>query len=139
MRYRGQDHTVKVRLGDDFGQSGLRQRFEATYHERYGHISPIPVQIVSLRANCQAPLGADLGLADVATTRTSEQRPPDRDVFSLGAGRFVRHAVFARDALPPGWSHPGPCLIEEEATTTNVPEGWTAAVLPGGTLELTRS
>ena len=65
MRYRGQDQTVKVRLREDLSPAALKRAFDETYLERYGHVSPIRIQIVSLRVSAQAPLGPALDLRDI--------------------------------------------------------------------------
>ena len=138
MRYRGQDQTVKVRLSADLSPTALRKAFDATYVERYGHVSPIKAQIVSLRVSCQAPLGARLQ-ADATLAADTKAKPFSRDVYSIKAGGFVPYTIYDRDARPAGVTVAGPCLVEDHATTTNVPEGWSATGLPEGSLELTRS
>jgi len=137
MRYRGQDQTVKVRLSENFGPAALKRAFDETYLERYGHISPIRVQIVSLRVSCQASLGAQLDVLAGGETRNGKKAAV-REVYSIKAGRFVRYAVHDRDGLEPGVPHAGPCLVDDHATTTNVPEGWSVRLLEQGLLELSR-
>jgi len=137
MRYRGQDQTVKVRLGTDHSPVALKQAFDATYLERYGHVSPIRVQIVSLRVSCQAPLGARLQAdTTVKPVVAMADKPHTRDVYSIKKGAFLPYSIYDRDALKPGVTVAGPCLVEDHATTTNVPEGWKATALPDGSLEL---
>jgi N-methylhydantoinase A len=138
MRYRGQDQTVKVRLSDDLAPAALKKAFDATYLERYGHVSPIPVQIVSLRVSCKAPLGAKLDVTAGHEAR-SAKKPVYRDAYSAKARAILRYAVYERESLQPGVSVAGPCLVDDHATTTNVPEGWDARLLEVGLLELTRN
>ncbi len=135
MRYRGQDQTVKVRLSADHSPAALRKAFDTTYVERYGHVSPIRVQVVSLRVSCQAPLGAKLAKESQRAALTVQQAATHK-VYSIKAGALIPYAIYQRDALAPGVCVSGPCLIEDHATTTNVPEGWTAQALPEGSLEL---
>ncbi len=137
MRYRGQDQTVKVRLSKDLSPAALKRAFDATYLERYGHISPIRVQIVSLRVSCQAALGAQLDVLAGGESRNGK-KIAERQIYSIKAGKFVRYVVHDRDALEPGVAHPGPCLVDDHATTTNVPEGWSVRLLEQGLLELSR-
>jgi len=138
MRYRGQDQTVKVRLSEDLSPAALKRAFDETYLERYGHISPIRVQIVSLRVSCQAGLGAQLDVIAGGEVG-SAKKPGARDVYSTKTGGFLRHAVHDRDSLKPGVPLAGPCLVDDHATTTNVPEGWSVRLLEEGLLELSRS
>ena len=134
MRYRGQDQTVKVRLSSDFSSAALKHAFDDTYLERYGHVSPIPVQIVSLRVSCQAPLGGPK--EQPPTPGVAARSSSSRDVYSIKRGAFVKYSIYEREALEPGIPVSGPCLIVDQATTANVPDGWRARVLEDGSLEL---
>jgi N-methylhydantoinase A len=138
MRYRGQDQTVKVRLSEDLSPRALKHAFNKTYLERYGHVSPMRIQIVSLRVSCQASLGAKPGIAPAG--EAGRARPStERSVYSPRAGGFVTYAIHDREGLAPGVGVSGPCFVDDHATTTNVPQGWSARVLEGGVLELTRN
>ena len=137
MRYRGQDQTVKVRLSDDLSPAALKRAFDATYLERYGHISPIAVQIVSLRVSCQAPLGANMDAIDASGDARSSA-PTTRTVYSMKAGRFIDYTIYDRQALQSDSPVPGPAFISDQATSTHVPEGWSARLLRNGLLELVK-
>jgi N-methylhydantoinase A/oxoprolinase/acetone carboxylase beta subunit len=129
---------VKVLLSSDLSPAALKRAFDATYLERYGHVSPIRVQIVSLRVSCQAPLGARPDEQPHGVASRSE-RMGTRQVYSPKAGAFMSYAVHDREGLKPGVAVQGPCLIDDHATTTNVPEGWSASLVEGGLLELRRT
>ena len=65
------------------------------------------------------------------------QRPPPTAWTQLFEGTdagLVRAAVHHRHDLDVGDNVSGPALIAEEQTTTVVPDGWEATVLPGGHL-----
>ena len=53
MRYRGQEHTLKIRLPDAMSttnQGDIRAAFESEYTKRYGHSSKnVPIDLVNLR------------------------------------------------------------------------------------------
>lgn len=53
MRYRGQEHTLKIRLPAKMlstSPSEMRNAFEAEYTKRYGHSSQnVPIDLVNLR------------------------------------------------------------------------------------------
>ena len=53
MRYRGQEHTLKIRLPEKMSltcQNNMRNAFEAEYTKRYGHSSQnVPIDLVNLR------------------------------------------------------------------------------------------
>lgn len=137
MRYRGQDQTVKVRLLDDLSPAALQRGFDRIYAERYGHVSPIPVQIVSLRVSCQAALG-DGQDASVPSARAHEAST-SRQVYSTKAGDFQTYAVHRRGGMARDASYPGPCLVEDHATTTHVPQGWHVRLIEDDVLEMTWS
>jgi N-methylhydantoinase A len=137
MRYRGQDQTVKVRLREDLSPAALKKAFDETYLERYGHVSPIRIEIVSLRVSCQAPLGPALELKE-EEGKGSGAKAAERQVYSTKTGAFLKYAVHDREALKPGAVIKGPCLVDDHATSTHVPEGWSARLLDEGLLELYR-
>ena len=53
MRYRGQEHTLKIRLPDAMSSTNpghIRNAFEGEYTKRYGHSSRnVPIDLVNLR------------------------------------------------------------------------------------------
>ena len=138
MRYRGQDQTVKVRLSEDLSPAALKRAFDQTYLERYGHVSPIAVQIVSLRVSCQAPLGANMDGVDTASAHVATL-PTTRPVYSMKAERFVDYTIYDRESLAMDSPVSGPCFISDQATSTHVPEGWSTRLLPSGLLELVKA
>ena len=69
---------------------------------------------------------------------SSPTPPAFTDLFASAAEGRVRAALHHRPDLPSGATIPGPALIAEEQTTTVVPEGWEARVLPGGHLLVER-
>src|SRR5262249_25116256 len=126
MRYRGQEHTLKIRLPDAMSttnQSDMRARFEAEYTKRYGHSSKdVPIDLVNLRV-------VVTGVADKPTMNDVEQGnfdlvPETRDVNFDGKS-FVPCAIWQRDKLNAGARIDGPAIIEESASTTVVgPKDW---------------
>ena len=68
---------------------------------------------------------------------TRTPRPPPSAWIELYEGTeegLIRAAVHHRQALNTGDNVTGPALITEEQTTTVVPDGWHATILPGGHL-----
>jgi N-methylhydantoinase A len=135
MRYRGQDQTVKVRLSEDLSLAALKRGFDDTYAQRYGHVSPIRVQIVSLRASCQSPLGE--ASAEAPADARAYEASTQRQVYSTKAREFQSYAIHRRGGMTPGESYAGPCLVEDHATTTHVPAGWRVRLLEDDVLEMT--
>ena len=136
--------------------AALREAFDRGYEAVYGRTIPgLDVEVLSwtlvvsapgrrdaggegagvgaLSAACPSP-GADSG--PVADSKSSVSPTPaswSQLVADAGRGR-VRAAVHHRPELPSGSVIPGPALVAEAQTTTVVPGGWEARVLPGGHL-----
>jgi N-methylhydantoinase A len=121
MRYRGQEHTLKIRLPAEMSltsQADMRIAFEAEYTKRYGHSSQnVPIDLVNLRV-------VVTGVADKPVMK-------DLDGEELGAQPEVRHVnfdgknfipctIWQRDRLSVGQRIAGPAIIEEGASTTVV-------------------
>jgi N-methylhydantoinase A len=139
MRYRGQDQTVKVRLPGDLSSAALKRAYTETYLERYGHASPIVIQIVSLRVSCYASIGPGIINGDgLDQAPAPHPTAGQRQVFSFKTGSFIPYTVYQRESLNAGWTAPGPCLIADRSSTINIPEGWGAQVLQSGEIELRR-
>jgi len=138
MRYRGQQHTVKVplpeRLDADAALADVRARFDQTYEQRYGHAAPgQPAEVVGVRLAVHGlrPRASLAGLRPPAAESTAEIgersvyfRAP---VLLANGGRAdagpVRCPVYQRAALAAGQSLSGPAVIEEASSTTIVPPG----------------
>lgn len=128
MRYRGQEHTLKIRLPDKISlvsQKDLRAAFESEYTKRYGHSSQnVPIDIVNLRVVvtgvADKPVMAKLHEGNAAA------EPETRQV-SFNGMTFVPCAIWQRDVLSAGMRIDGPAIIEESASTTVVcPNDWAA-------------
>jgi N-methylhydantoinase A len=126
MRYRGQEHTLKIRLTDRMmlvGHNELCAAFESEYTKRYGHSSRnVPIDLVNLRVVvtgvADKPVMADLPEGDAA------HEPETRQVNFDGKS-FVPCAIWQRDRLGVGVRIDGPAIIEESASTTVVgPNDW---------------
>lgn len=136
MRYRGQDHTVKVPVTDSaLDPATLRTQFESVYRSRYGHISPIPVQVVSARVAAEVSPGQPVRLP---TPAVGGRPAPigSRVVHFMRPDTEVSCPVYWREHLPIGWRMPGPAVVDETTSSTLVPGGWTLEVLPSGILEV---
>ena len=126
MRYRGQEHTLKIRLPDTMSatnQSGMRAAFEAEYTKRYGHSSKnVPVDLVNLRVVvtgvADKPSMNDVMAGDLDFT-------PETRQVNFDGKNFISCAIWPRDKLNVGVRIDGPAIIEESASTTVVgPKDW---------------
>jgi N-methylhydantoinase A len=119
MRYRGQEHTLKIRLPDAMAainQGDMRLAFEREYTKRYGHSSMnVPIDLVNLRV-------VVTGVADKPRMNDAAAGDPDfvpetREVNFDGKS-FISCAIWRRDKLSAGARIDGPAIIEESASTT---------------------
>jgi N-methylhydantoinase A len=126
MRYRGQEHTLKIRLSDKMSlvsQNDIRGAFESEYTKRYGHSSQnVPIDLVNLRVIVT-------GLADKPVMTDlqagySDLEPENRQV-NFDGKNFVPCTIWQRDKLRANVRINGPAIIEESASTTVVgPNDW---------------
>ena len=153
MRYAGQGHEIGVELprevvvGDSEALAALRTAFDRAYNTVYGRTIPgLDVEVLSWTLVVSAPVR---GVGDFGEGSDSAGgRPGELSESLIAAGSpsawtelfegtdegLVRAALHHRDDLDTGDHVRGPALIAEEQTTTLVPAGWEAAVLPDGHL-----
>ena len=145
MRYAGQGHEIGVELprevvkGSAGAAAALRAAFDAGYEEVYGRTIPgLDVEVLSWTLVVSAP-GRGAGEAAEPAVRAAAPAPSAwSQLFSDAAEGSVKAAVHQRRDLPDGAPVAGPALIAETQTTTVVPRGWEARVLPGGHLLVER-
>ena len=153
MRYVGQGHEIGVELprevvgGEPEALAALRTAFDRAYNTVYGRTIPgLDVEVLSwtLVVSAAARGVGDYGAgSDSAGGRPGE---PSESVVAAGSPTawtelyegtdegLVPAAVHHRHDLDTGDLVRGPALIAEEQTTTVIPAGWEATVLPGGHL-----
>lgn len=124
MRYRGQEYTLKVRLPPGaIDRAELEDIFHAGYRRRYGNASrSSSIDVVTLRMVTSAR--SERSAAAFAEQPATAARPARRTVWFEETGA-VPCVVVQRG----GWGGEklaGPALIEEQASTTVLPPGWTA-------------
>jgi N-methylhydantoinase A len=141
MRYRGQQHTVRVplpdRLDGDDALADVRARFNRTYEQRYGHAAPEqPAEVVGVRLAVHG-LRPRATLAGIRAPReTAGRAATERPVAFARDGALVACPVYQRGALTPGQRLAGPAVVEEASSTTLVPPGDTLEVNEYGHLVL---
>jgi N-methylhydantoinase A len=120
IRYKGQQHSLKIALPAGGDAAALRDRFDREYERRYGHANPAAeAQLVVLHSlatlHMARPELERLADRDRHATTASPRRRP---IFFLEEDRFLDAAIFDRYALPIGFSGAGPALIEEYGSST---------------------
>ncbi len=133
LRYEGQSYelAVPIQSESDIVPDDIEQLvvdFHEMHQRIYAYSDPHePVEVISLR------LAAIGRVPQLALERQAVDSPPEakpkavRSVYYLDEG-FVDSAIYERDDLGPGQAFEGPCLIEEQTSTTVVPPGWGGSV-----------
>jgi len=120
IRYKGQQHSLKIALPASNDAAALRETFDREYARRYGHANPAAeAQLVALHSlatlHMARPELARLVDRDPhAKTRGPRQRP----IFFLEKDEFLWSTVLDRYSLPIGFTGNGPALIEEYGSST---------------------
>jgi N-methylhydantoinase A len=138
MRYKGQQHSIKIRVAEDDDVARLRARFDQEYLRRYGHANATAdVEIVVLHSlatlHMKQPEIARLARANGAgKTAELEVRP----VYFLEEDRFVPTRVYDRYALHAGSAGTGPALIVEYGSSTLIGPGDTFRIGKLGEIDI---
>lgn len=139
MKYRRQAFTITVPIAECFARDDLlaaiEEAFHATHERIYGHRNQgAEVALVNLRVSGRSEL-ARVTLAP-ALPDTPGAPVGARRLFHKGAWHEAK--VFARHSLARGQQIPGPCIVEQDDTTTVVPPGFSLSVHDSGMLFLTK-
>jgi N-methylhydantoinase A len=124
MRYRGQEHTVKVPVDTALnGESSLRdaeQRFHELHEQAYSFRLDGPIEIVNFHLTCYGatPKPALRTVASAGLSRGAA-RKGHRQVHFDDFG-VVESPLYERSLLPPEQVLEGPLILEEPASTTVV-------------------
>lgn len=128
LRYAGQEHTLEVPVPDgalhDASIAAIRRSFDATSEEAYAFSLDQPVQLVAARVAVSAP-GAAVGWMAEESMPDHEPEPREVDLDEHGGVRTV--TALYRGSLEERRAVPGPCIVEEPASTTLVLPGQTVS------------
>jgi N-methylhydantoinase A len=140
LRYVGQEFTLPVPISLDqlaaSDRDGIRTAFNALHEQRYAHhAKDEPLEIINVRL---VALGRRPKLALPALPTSSDIVPRERrPVYFDDHGGAIDCPVYARDALPPGATVPGPALVSEYGSTTVIFPQDSMVVAPTGELLIT--
>jgi N-methylhydantoinase A len=138
MRYKGQHHSIKIRIDEHDDAADLRTRFDREYQRRYGHANPTAeAEIVVLHSlatlHMKQPEIARLARFDRGgKARELEIRP----IFFLEEDRFLPAQVYDRYALGTDFSGLGPALIVEYGSSTLIGPGDTFKIGKLGEIDI---
>jgi N-methylhydantoinase A len=124
MRYKGQEHTVKVPVAagvvDAEAIAEVERRFAELHERHYTFRLDVPVEFVNLHLTALRPQ---------ADSRVLQPRTRGGDVADALRGRRMVHydqaglheaAIYERESLPTGQTVDGPAVVEEPAASTLV-------------------
>ncbi len=119
MRYKGQHHSIKIRIAEIDDAAQLRMRFDQEYLRRYGHANTAEAEIVVLHSlatlHTKQPEIARLSRGKSNGKGPALQRRP---IFFLEEDRFVPTEIYDRYALGADFVAHGPALIVEYGSST---------------------
>ena len=132
IRYLGQEWSLTVPGRRDEPLAAIAARFHVQHERLYGHAAPAePVEVVTARITA---VGRFERTVFGATVAGPERDREQRDVRFAGQAARVRTDIVQRRALAARDTLAGPAIVEQLDTTTLIPPGWTARVVPSGSL-----
>jgi N-methylhydantoinase A len=135
LRYRGQSFelTVPLKRADGSAVEDLVAAFHEAHQERYGYALEREVELATLRLRA---VGKVAPLPPPVEPRDAGPVEIGRAALRID-GRQRDAPLILRRRLLPGVSITGPALIAEYSSTTLLPPGARADVLPSGALSIT--
>jgi N-methylhydantoinase A len=135
FRYYGQEYVLTIPLADGpIDMDRIRADFDAAYERQYGHNSPENrVEMANIRL---AALGRLERPENAAPERETPRPAREREVWFAGQPRTT--SIIDRNSIGDGDSVSGPAIIEEVTSTTLLPPGWTARLIEGGHMSLSK-
>jgi N-methylhydantoinase A len=134
LRYEGQswELNVPVQRRDRIDEAALRsiaETFHQLHHQVYSFSEPNGVvEFVNLRVRAT---GRNPSLALPRETQPPGPRHPQpkgrRNVY-FDQVEWREIPIYERDTLPVGSEIPGPCIVEEQISTTLIPEGFAGTI-----------
>ena len=138
MRYFGQNYEHEVEMPDGALDHELLvetfRRFERLHEERYGYA--IEGEVIELLSFKVTAIGRRPRVELAGANGAAERPRAEREVYFRGHG-FVPSLVLHRSALEAGETLAGPCVIEEEGSTTLVEPDMQVEQSPEGSLVVT--
>jgi N-methylhydantoinase A len=120
IRYKGQQHSLKIALPPGADATALRALFDREYLRRYGHANAAAdAQLVVLHSLATLHMSRpELERLADRDRHTGAPAPRRRPIYFLEEDRFLDATILDRYALPVGFEARGPVLIEEYGSST---------------------
>lgn len=116
-RYLGQSHELLIPFA---GDGSIRGDFDARHRELYGYSLPDSMEVVNIKVKATVRKES---VAPLRSGRALGRAKPSRRQAWVGGGDLSVD-VLVREALEPGESGRGPCIIEEYDSTLVVNPRW---------------
>jgi N-methylhydantoinase A len=139
VRFEGQGFNTEVAVSDEIlgrgDTAGFTSAFHAQYEQLYGvRQDHVPGELVNIRLTV---IGQRAHNQPSSLTARGKPRPASsRAVYFDGERQAVR--VYQRSELAAGAKLDGPCIVDQDDTTTFIKPNWGAEVDGHGVLHLTR-
>ena len=134
LRYEGQswELNIPVERRESLDHAAL-QTISGTFHHQHHQVYSFSepdgvVEFVNLRVRVTGK-NPNLSLPKEKEIRSAPDLQPKtkRNVYFEGA-KWREIPIFERDDLPVGSRIPGPCIVEEQISTTLIPEGFAGTI-----------
>jgi N-methylhydantoinase A len=145
LRYVGQDHPLSVdlrqQLPDEDIVSTARRLFHDAHDRFYGfRRTDTPVELVRIQLSVIGQVSGDALPTNGEPSHRSRPAAADRATSAVrrlySGGAFQDVSVYAREQLDRGFTTTGPCVVEEQTSTTYVPARATVTVLRDQSLSI---
>jgi N-methylhydantoinase A len=141
LRYEGQGFNTEVALAEEVlrnrDSAALAAAFHARYEQLYGVRQPnVPGELVNVRLTVVGKRRHDQVEADASRSDDAPRPVATRNVFFDGKRQAL--PVYRRRDLGLGAKLEGPCVVDQEDTTTFIRPNWRAEVDVHGRLHLER-
>jgi N-methylhydantoinase A len=135
LRYRGQEHAVRVQTAAPAALDTIERAFHAEHRRAYGfELADEAIEVVTYHVAASAPRPSPGWPPVVARGGAA---PKGRRTVDFDVDGMRDTSVYERDDLPRGFAVAGPIVVEEPTTTTLVHPGQVLEVDTLGNLVIT--
>jgi N-methylhydantoinase A len=122
LRYKGQEHTVKVPYGRA-QLSDLIARFHAAHETRYTFRLDAPVELVNFHLVARVPMPKPRLVPRPVTGAKLEKAFLGTRIVDFQRHGAMESRVYAADRLEPGMTIDGPAVLQDPTSTLVLPRG----------------
>lgn len=139
-RFEGQGFNTEVAMSDEMLKTGDSDAFLSAFHARYEQLygvvqAHVPTELVNVRLTIVGRRKHNPPI-ELVSTGAAPSPVGKREIYLSGKRQTV--SVYKRSDLGAGASLIGPCIVDQDDTTTVIKQGWDAEVDVYGVLHLMR-